>query len=251
MIMQRVTKSTSHWLSVSEMFVAKTILCWILETVFDQRTVRRNPYPALGPAEGIQNLHVCVRVDQACQHVSNVNALQWTSGASAVSISGEVHQSISLWRYALLLLGLGTAIGTCTIWSLIKKIFGTQAKTATLAKHSSIQDALVITKGHHAPSKASFEFDYQMTPHKPGTLTVSPIREVVPLVSEEPRDVPSTFTSPKTISVVGLLPMEERVVNKSMLALSGVSTTIDIPPLSPQNFDEDAILHLSDLLEKW
>ncbi|KAF2625336.1 hypothetical protein BU25DRAFT_119497 [Macroventuria anomochaeta] len=228
-IEQRVAKDAVRWPSASELFVTKSLPWWIWESTVIRGNAPSSVYPALMPPEGLAGFN-------------------WTSSVIAVHTSSEMIEQRVPWRYTLLLMTIGTIVGAWIWQKLIRKTPSPWKKAVLIAEPNTLapdaprKTLKVKTLGvldEVCPRKC-------LPCHQPGRSSIHVLRSQPCLAADD-------LTLAQTTNVVDVSTKTQttgkKMVNK--LALSEVVFTIDIPPSSPEQVDDNAIIQLSELLQRW
>lgn len=176
------------------------------------------------------------------------DALQWTSSAPAIYLLNEIDKPTSPWPSRLPLLVFGTIVAACAMRYPTKEASDTKKNNVPVPETACPMQTTL---------SQALKLDIIGMPDENGrqrgsldehTLALSPTSTTAPYLAADSIILLAPRTSPekvlrKTKTAAGPV--------VSNLALSKIVHTVDIPPLSPGQWDDDAINQLSELLERW
>lgn len=160
----------------------------------------------------------------------------------------NIEEELLRWGMVLVLV-VGTSIGTCICQRVTRGTSESLRSPALAAKPkprapNKMRETLKIKT-----SGATGDAFPRIAALRQETLAMSPIQEVAGPYSARPC-VATACTTPTLIAgETQIQPSSTNTTNN--LALSGVILTIDIPPSTPGLIDEEAIVELSEILQRW
>ncbi|KAF3052487.1 hypothetical protein E8E11_010916 [Didymella keratinophila] len=224
-----VTKSTTHYPPVSGVLVIKSLLLWIWESNKDRGSTCCSASLSLTPPEGLTNF-------------------SGIPNTAVARTSWGVGKAPSQWHTSLLTM-LATIVLACVLPSITRKIFKIWQKAVLSKTHGSSRpvkrnEKLVVNIPEEAEYRAT-SFEYAM-------LALSPIQGIFdPGANLDSAKKPLIPTGTTTLEAVPTNSTTVGTRQSVNLVLSEVIPTIDIAPSMPSQREEDAIVELSYLLERW